>query len=79
MATTSFNKDIEPIFAPYRPNMLWRFDITDYETVKANAKLIYFRITAPPATPQMPPSPMAPLTKAQQDLFHQWMEEGFPP
>ena len=35
---TSFAKDIVPIFAPYRDNMLWRFDLTDYDAVQANAR-----------------------------------------
>lgn len=76
---TSFQTDIAPMFAPFRANMMWRFDITDYTTVKNNAKLIYARITAPPSTPQMPPAPMAPLSQQQLDLFETWMNEGCPP
>lgn len=76
---TSFKTDIAPMFAPFRANMMWRFDITNYDTVKANAALIYGRLTAPPNTPQMPPAPMAPLTQAQTDLFNQWMSEKCPP
>ena len=34
---TSFKTDIAPMLAPYRANMMWRFDITDYDTVKTNA------------------------------------------
>jgi hypothetical protein len=75
---TSFKTDIAPMFAPYRANMMWRFDITDYDTVKGNAHLIHYRITAPPGTPQMPPSPMPPLSQQQQDLFKQWMDDGCP-
>lgn len=75
---TSFKTDIAPMFAPFRANMMWRFDITDYDTVKANADLIFFRISAPPNTPQMPPSPMPPLNQSQIDLFHQWMKDGYP-
>jgi hypothetical protein len=50
-----------------------------YETVKANASLIYARITGYNAGNQMPPSPMEALSNANQDLFKQWMTEGFPP
>ena len=32
--------DIAPIFGPYRANMLWRFDLIDYDQVKANAAAI---------------------------------------
>ena len=31
---TSFQKDIAPMLAPFRANMIWRFDITNYDTVK---------------------------------------------
>ena len=75
---TSFKTDIAPMFAPFRANMMWRFDITDYETVKGNAQLIYGRISASPSTPQMPPAPMAPLSQQQIALFAQWMKDGCP-
>ena len=72
---TSFQTDIAPMFAPYRANMMWRFDITDYETVKTNAELIWGQI----GMSSMPPGPMPPLTQEQQDLFQAWMKEGYPP
>lgn len=75
---TSFKTDIAPMLAPYRANMMWRFDITDYDTVSQNAKMIYPRLIASPPS-QMPPPPMEPLTQAQTDLFHQWMLDGCPP
>jgi hypothetical protein len=75
---TSFKADIAPMFAPYRANMMWRFDITDYETVKANADIIYARITGNPNFNRMPAPPLDPLTQEQTDLFSQWMREGFP-
>jgi hypothetical protein len=75
----SFKDDIAPMFAPYRANMMWRFDITDYETVKASASLIYARITGNSIGNQMPPSRMEPLSEQQQNLFQQWMTDGFLP
>ena len=36
----SFANDIAPIFAPFYAAMAWRFDLRDYEQVKANATLI---------------------------------------
>ena len=72
---TSFKTDIAPMFAPFRANMMWRFDITDYQTVKTNAELIWGQIS----TSSMPPAPMPPFTQEQQDLFHAWMKEGSPP
>jgi hypothetical protein len=76
---TSFKTDIAPMFAPYRANMMWRFDLTNYETVRGSAAIIYQRITGNPAFNPMPAPPMEPLTKQQTDLFEQWMSEGCPP
>lgn len=75
MATTSFRTDIAPMFAPFRANMMWRFDITNYDTVKANAALIFAQISSQ----SMPPPPMTPLSEQQIELFGQWMADGFPP
>jgi hypothetical protein len=75
--TTSFRTDIAPILEPFRDNMLWRFDLADYDAVKPNAQLIMGRLTGATGT-QMPPPPMPPLTSAQIALFKQWMAEGCP-
>lgn len=74
---TSFKDDIAPMFAPFRANMMWRFDITDYDTVSNNAKMIYGRLTGTTGT-QMPPPPFEPLNQSQIDLFNAWMCEGCP-
>lgn len=77
---TSFANDIAPIFGPFRGNMLWRFDLTDYEQVKANAELIQVFITADPDTPRMPPANYGPPLSAQQiATFQQWIRDGYPP
>jgi hypothetical protein len=76
---TSFKTDIAPMFEPYRANMIWRFDLTDYETVKGSAAIIYQRIIGNPNFNPMPAPPMEPLSQQQTDLFKQWMSEGFPP
>ena len=60
---TSFKNDIAPMFAPYRANMMWRFDITDYDTVRKNAQMIYGRLSGTTGT-QMPAPPLEPLTQA---------------
>ncbi len=76
---TSFQKDIAPMFAPFRANMMWRFDITNYDTVKANAQLIKGQIVGNPANPpSMPPPPYPPFTNEQQALFLQWITDGCP-
>lgn len=76
---TSFANDIAPIFNPFRENMLWRFDLTNYDQVKANASIIQVFITASPDG-RMPPANYGPPLSAQQiATFQQWIVEGFPP
>jgi hypothetical protein len=75
--STSFARDIAPFLAPYRENMMWRFDLADYDAVKANAELIYTNITPTDGT-QMPPPPLPPLRPADVALFNAWMSEGCP-
>lgn len=78
---TSFANDIAPIFAPFRPFMLWRFDLTDYDQVKANALLIDSFISADPDG-RMPPANFGgatSLTGQNIATFKQWIAEGFPP
>ncbi|WP_338847144.1 hypothetical protein V8J88_00320 [Massilia sp. W12] len=72
--TVSFARDIAPIFAQFRASMTWRLDLTNYDSVKANADMVWSQIS----TQQMPPAPYPPLTKAQLALFHTWMKEDFP-
>ena len=43
--------------------MMWRFDLTSYDAVKANANLIYGQISS--TTNPMPPPPFDPLTAEQ--------------
>src|SRR6266513_1484274 len=65
----SFANDIAPMFKPFDVNMAWRFGLTTYDDVKANAMLIYSRMTnlsspMPPLTPcTSPPSAPSPPTK----------------
>jgi hypothetical protein len=73
--TTSFANDIGPMFAPFRANMIWRFDLGDYGTVKANANLIWGQIS----TQSMPPAPLPPLDASLIALYKTWMDECCPP
>jgi hypothetical protein len=75
---TSFALDIAPILAPYRDNMVWRFDLADYEAVKANAQLIYANIS-PTDGSQMPPPPLPPLRPADVAAFKSWIDGKCPP
>lgn len=78
--TTSFAQHIAPMLAPYRDNMLWRFDLADYEAVKANATAIYQNIDPSSALGGgMPPPPLPPLDQADIDAFEAWINEGYPP
>ena len=74
---TSFKTDIAPMFAPYRANMMWRFDITDYDTVSKNAQMILLRLNGT-IQPQMPPPPLDALSQDQIDLFALWIKEKCP-
>lgn len=79
MASVSFKKDIMPFFAQYRGQMLWRLDVTDYEDVRANAKLILGRIDPASGDNRMPPPPFPPFSGELYTRFYQWIDEGFPP
>jgi hypothetical protein len=72
-SSVSFDKDILPIFRQFRGSMMWRFDLTKFEDVKANAAAIYSQISSE----SMPPPPFPPLTKTQISQFKSWMDGGF--
>lgn len=74
----SFARDIAPFLAPYRENMLWRFDLADYEAVKANADLIY-SVIGPDSGNPMPPPPLPPIVPADVAKFESWINAGTPP
>jgi hypothetical protein len=76
-APISFESDVEPLFRRYRTNMMWRFDLANYEHVRGNASTIYGRISDPDAL--MPPPYFPPLTAEQVQLFGQWIDEGCAP
>ncbi len=72
----SFATDILPIFAPFAAAMMWRFDLTDYPTMKANASIVSGRISADGG---MPPQPFPPLSDHQVQLFNAWIAGGCKP
>jgi hypothetical protein len=76
MAVT-FSNDIMPLFNQFRGQMMWRFDLTNYEHVSANAETILNRING--ANGPMPPPPFDPLTPDQVKLFQQWIADGCQP
>jgi hypothetical protein len=80
-STTSFSRDIQPLFRFVDVDHMMDFGLRlrDYEEVKGSAEEIRKRLKKEPADPAvMPPSPHQRWTRAQTDLFERWMEEGFP-
>jgi hypothetical protein len=73
----SFANDIMPLFKQFQGPMMWRFDLTNYEAVVANAQTIYSRISS--TSSPMPPAPFPPLSAAQIQTFQDWMNQGCPP
>jgi hypothetical protein len=67
--------DIQGIFAPFRSQMMWRFNLGSYEDVAANAQIILLRIQV---MGDMPPPPYPPLTDAQITTFQTWVQNGCP-
>ena len=70
----SFANDISPIFQQFRGQMMWRFDLTSYDAVKANCVVIYGRIKGK----TMPPPPFEPLSDEQIAMFGDWIAQNFP-
>jgi hypothetical protein len=75
----SFSNDIMPIFYQFKSQMMWRFDLTNYEHVKANAAIINNHLADPANYGPMPPPPFDPLTSDQIKLFNQWILDGCKP
>jgi len=73
----TFSNDIQPLFNQFKAQMMWRFDLTNYEHVKANATIILGRIDG--SNGPMPPPPLDPLTKEQIQTFRDWMNDGYLP
>ncbi len=73
----SFEKDIMPLLEPYKGAMLWRLDLTDYSHVKANADLLYTRLTD--EGDPMPPVEMGGPQEIIARRFKAWMDAGCPP
>ena len=73
----SFADDIMPLFMQFQGPMMWRFDLTSYEAVLANASTILDRISS--TSSPMPPPPYPPLTAEQIALFQKWIDDGCQP
>jgi hypothetical protein len=75
MAQVSFKQDIEPTFAKYQAQMMWRFDLTNYSAVKQNAQLIWSRINGG----NMPPAPYESLSAQFLATYKLWMDGNCQP
>jgi hypothetical protein len=77
-ATTSFVRDILPLFRPKDVAHMRRFRVVldRHAEVKAKAELILQRLEQEGR--QMPPRPDPRWTAGQIELFARWMAEGFP-
>jgi len=73
----SFANDLAPTLFKYRGQMAWRFDLANYNDVRANAAIISEFISGP--QPMMPPPPFDPFPQTFIDAFTTWMNTGYPP
>ena len=75
--SVSFARDISPQFSKWRTQMQWRFDLTDYDAVRANAGRIYHRISSTDSP--MPPPQFPRFDASFTAKFKLWMDTGFNP
>jgi Ferritin-like len=80
--TTSFARDILPLFRPVDIDHMTKrgLDLSIYETVKDAADSILERVKEPdpPTGRPMPPPPHQRWTESQTGLLERWIAEGFP-
>jgi len=80
-SSTSFSRDIQPLFRPVDAKHMLSFavDLENYDKVKGSAGDILDRLRPADAHVRvMPPLPDVRWTKAQTDLFDRWRTENFP-
>ncbi len=77
-ATTSFARDIRPLFQPIDvAHMRFALDLSKYDDVKQNSGDILNRLKGVGGQ-RMPPPPAPAWPQVQIDLFAQWIAEGHP-
>jgi hypothetical protein len=80
--TTSFAKDIRPLFTEKDIRAMSKaFNLANYQDVKKHAAAIYDRIRGIGGAVMPPPPPRGegPWPQAQIDLFAKWMTDGCQP
>ena len=75
MSDVSFATNIKPVFQQYKAQMIWRFDLTSYEDVKASVSIIKERVNSTDPGDRMPPPPFP----AFDQSFIEWVDAGCPP
>jgi hypothetical protein len=79
--TTSFARDVVPLFRPIDVAHMSDqvgMDMLDFQVVRSSAASISQRLKGVGGR-RMPPPPDPPLTPEQMELFDTWIAEGFPP
>jgi hypothetical protein len=79
-ASTSFSRDIQPLFRPVDVEHMagFRVDLATYDGVRGAATAILSKVRM--AGPRrMPPPPDPQWTAAQVALLERWIADGFPP
>jgi hypothetical protein len=80
--TLSFAADIRPLFTDLDVRrMMFAFDLSSYDDVKANASAIFDRLSGIGGAVMPPPPNLGgdgPWPPANIDKFKQWMDQGFP-
>lgn len=80
--TTSFVRDIQPLFRPKDIEHMRRvtgLDLADFERVKARARGVVRLVQHDDDDRRMPKPPGPHWTPSQVQLLQQWIDEGFPP
>lgn len=70
----TFDDDIRPLFESFRGAMKWRFDLTDYEHVRANAGLILKHLGR---NGGMPPESAGGYLPTVEARFSAWIADGY--
>jgi hypothetical protein len=80
-ATTSFIRDIQPLFRPKDIDHMRAvgIDLSNYDEVRAQVDMIVSVLESPDESTRMPPPPDQKWTKTQIDLLRRWKTDEFPP
>lgn len=69
-----FDPDVMGLFQPFQAEMMWRFDLLNYDDVVQNFDLILNYVE----NQYMPPPPRQPLPSEAVEKLKNWQNNGFP-